>query len=382
MVKKSISFLICLTILISSMSFYAFADDNLINGSCTITFTMDGNTFSGYRLVEGLAVPIFSNPSSVSYKDFVFNSITWNNSSNDVGSTFVSFKIGFVLAYGDTSSEHIFPSAPTWQSVSTTSGTLFPFSQWVSNVVYLQNFESPYTKFNWFEHQALIKAQFTSNRTLNYNSTFKFRTTVCPSTESNLLYVYFYDVNILPNLNWFIAQIIHYYDGFSTQLLSIAEHTASLLFRLTDNDIWRVSSDYYDDDGNFHSSRIVTSWYGAIFQLLSNIYAPIQRQAQQEQRAKDAGALDALDSAYDAASDKTSFWDMLDIINIGDIGDYDDDALDSAGSDSILSWFSHATDYDINGSKKYFSSDPNEQIVDFYSSNQEDILSYFGGDYK
>lgn len=152
-------------------------------------------------------------------------------------------------------------------------------------------------------------------------------------------------------------------------------------FGTLDNSNYSYTEISYDDENmEFTATDKTGTYWDALLGSVKSLNADAQAQAAQQEKAKDSGAMDALDDAYDKADDKLSFWSFLDIIDVGDIGEYDDDALEDAGQDSIIDWFSNACKNDIEGQViNPLTRDPDNEIVDFYSDNLDSIFSYFGG---
>ena len=122
----------------------------------------------------------------------------------------------------------------------------------------------------------------------------------------------------------------------------------------------------YDQQGNATVSQGKTTWYQALLNTLNSLAAPVAQQAKQEQVAKDAGADDALDTAYDSVG--SSFGALGDFSGLGSLGSFDGDALGSSGQNGLLAWFSQSNADAIDAVPK--QKQPLD-IVDFYTGKIE-----------
>lgn len=138
--------------------------------------------------------------------------------------------------------------------------------------------------------------------------------------------------------------------------------------KLTVTNTFDFNSVSYDDQGNATVLQGKTTWYQAILNTLNSLAAPVAKQAQMEQVAKEAGANDALDTAYDSLGD--SFGALGDFSGLGSLGSFDGNALGSSGQNGLLAWFSQTNADAIDAVPK--SKAPND-IIDFYSGK---IVSY------
>lgn len=140
---------------------------------------------------------------------------------------------------------------------------------------------------------------------------------------------------------------------------------------------WQEIS-YNSNDNSLVTTSKSGNFFQAVLGLLQSMNADAQAQAAQQEKAKDNGAMDALDNAYD----HSSFWDLLHFTDFSDFGDYDDDSMSDLGSDSWFDWFSGSTRDDLDTVSR--NRDYNDNFISFYDSHMnliEDKLSgMMGGD--
>lgn len=122
----------------------------------------------------------------------------------------------------------------------------------------------------------------------------------------------------------------------------------------------------YDSDGNVSTGTSKSTWYQALLNTLNSLTMPFKVQVEQEQKAKDSGANDALDLAYDSVG--SSFGSLGDLSGLGSLGSFNGDALGSAGTGGLLSWFSIDNANSIDAVPSNRSPD---NILDFYSGKIE-----------
>lgn len=120
------------------------------------------------------------------------------------------------------------------------------------------------------------------------------------------------------------------------------------------------------------------TWFQAILGTLSAISDPVIQQVEQEQKAQEAGAMDALDVAYDSVG--SSFGLLGDFAGLGELGAFDGDTFGAEGEHSILDWFSTATKNSIDNVAP--SRRNQEPIVDFYHSKIEEYEDKIEGSDK
>ena len=122
----------------------------------------------------------------------------------------------------------------------------------------------------------------------------------------------------------------------------------------------------YDNDGNATTGTGKTTWYQALLNTLNSLTMPFKEQVEQEQKAKDAGADDALDLAYDSVG--SSFGALGDFSGLGSLATFNGDTLGSAGTGGLLSWFSQENANSIDAVPR---SRAPENIIDFYTDKIE-----------
>ena len=115
------------------------------------------------------------------------------------------------------------------------------------------------------------------------------------------------------------------------------------------------------------------NYFQALLGLIQSMTADAQSQAAQQEKARDSGAMDALDDAYDNSG--SSFGSLSDFGSIGQIANWDSDAYNDDIEDNILGWFSNTTKNNIDN---VLVNREDLHIVDFYSQNLEEILEVIG----
>lgn len=140
---------------------------------------------------------------------------------------------------------------------------------------------------------------------------------------------------------------------------------------------WQEIS-YDPNNDSLVTSSHTGNYFQALLGLLQSMTADAQSQAAQQEKAKDNGAMDALDNAYD----HSSFWDLLHFTDFADFGSYDDDALEDIGENSWLDWFSNSTKDDLDTVVR--TRDYDDNFISFYVLNlgqiEDKISGMLGGD--
>lgn len=131
----------------------------------------------------------------------------------------------------------------------------------------------------------------------------------------------------------------------------------------------------YDDNGNVTTGTAKTTWYEALLNTINSLTMPFKAQVEREQQAKDAGAEDALDTAYDSVG--SSFGALGDLSGLGSLATFDGDTLGSAGTGGLLSWFSQENANCIDAVPK--NREPDD-IIDFYSDKIEKYKEEVGSE--
>lgn len=141
--------------------------------------------------------------------------------------------------------------------------------------------------------------------------------------------------------------------------------------KFTQDSFTYQSISYNDHDVNITEES--APWYIALLNSIKSIVAPVAEQADQEQKAKDVGAFDAMDEGYS----RSNFWALIDIFEITDFGDYDDDVIADASDDGPFDWFSNynKSQLDTVDQRKL----PDDDFISFYDDNIEDILDILTG---
>lgn len=376
MVKKAAVILIVFSIIITSMCFSIYADDE-IEASIKMyyNFTLNGVNKNGYNLIPNQPFPLIINAQNGDTFTFEINRLYFldNNSSNS--RYFINLKCGFFETHGTDGTGYQAFHSNNFANI--TNSTNFVFRNY-PNLYYDPNFlqtAAHATFWNgpgfWFYGSGDRRPSFDLDKSVTF--------TYNPGTQAgqHVLWIVFYDVQVVADYNWLWYQLNTYLNAYQGYFINLIQNTYDMLNHLTGQSIWTVSRDQYDEDGNFIGGQEVqVTWYDAIYQLLSNLYAPVKVQSEQEQKAKEAGAIDALDDAYNAADDAGSFWDLIPFIGFAGFGDYDDDAASNLGTGSITDWFS-----DTN--KGWLENVPiqryvDDDFVDFYQQNIYDINGLLG----
>lgn len=363
--RRFVAIFLSLAVIASFFSFSSFAEDDIFAEFNLFVKWNDGSTIT-MPVHNGSSIQL--SITDTEFHNLEFSSIQFKKKPDSSYCT-LSFDIHF---YYYPTSVTMLTGGSTVQNVNMD----FTWYQCTLNPITIGN-------FSYFPlgYAASLQTRFsTSDANRTIGSIIRLKAAALPQ-NTTLVRVVIDNVRSNIQLNFVLNYILDCQNTLLSQLFNIVNYSLLMLQRLTENNEWSVSIDYFDGDGNFVAGdKIRTTWYNAIYQLLSNLYTPVKEQAEQEQRAKEAGALDALDEAYDKADDKLSFWSFLDLIDIGDIGEYDDEALGFAGSDSIIDWFSNATKNDIEGQViNPLPKDNDHIIIDFYGQNIDQIQNYFGG---
>lgn len=384
MVKKVVAVLVVFSIIITSLCFSVSADDfDDVQATLKMyyNYTLNGVSKTANNLVpnqpSALVMKNSTNPSDTI--DFEIDRLYFLDHNTINTRYFISLKCGFFETFNNPSDEwHAF-STPGFQNI--TNSTDFVFRNYPSHY-YDPQFtltSSVGVDYQIYWHGSGFWFYGVGNRKPSFDLDRPVHFTYNPGSYNgqHILWIVFYDVKVIPDYNWLWYQINNYLNTFTGYLLDIVQNTEDLLVRLTGESSWSVTRDQFDSDGNFLGGQEVhVTWYDAIYQLLSNLYAPVKVQSEQEQKAKEAGAMNALDDAYEAADDAGSFWDLIPFIGFAGFGDYDDDAASDLGTGSITDWFS-----DTN--KGWLENVPvqryaDDDFVDFYQQNLDDINDLLG----
>lgn len=164
-------------------------------------------------------------------------------------------------------------------------------------------------------------------------------------------------------------------------LITAANNIYSVVsyFGTLDNSNYSYTEISYDAENmEFTTNDKTGTYWDALLGSVKSLNADAEAQAAQQEKAKDAGTMDALDNAYE----HSSFWDLLHFTDFADFGDYDDDALEDIGENSWLNWFSGTTRNDLDTVAR--TRDFDDNFFSFYDLNMgliEDKLSgMLGGD--
>lgn len=162
-------------------------------------------------------------------------------------------------------------------------------------------------------------------------------------------------------------------NGLANQFyLNSIDFTGSLSGFLFGSYSWMQIS-YDSDDESLVQTENHGNWFQAVLGLLQSATADMQAQAAEQERAKDAGAMDALDNAYE----RSSFGGLSDFADVDVLADgFDLDVLDN-NADGANDWFSQ-TNKDWLDNVSRSRSDDN--FVSFYSGHISDIIGFFGDD--
>lgn len=180
--------------------------------------------------------------------------------------------------------------------------------------------------------------------------------------------------NILDTENYLYNDLHHFlFDneyGLWPYYYSLQERTSGYISDMRRKFTVTSTFDYvsisYDAEGNASTGTGKTTWYQALLNTINSLTMPFKEQVEQEQKAKDAGADDALDLAYDSVG--SSFGALGDFSGLGSLGSFDGDALGQAGTGGLLSWFSKENADAIDAVPR---SKAPEDIVDFYTPKIE-----------
>ena len=201
---------------------------------------------------------------------------------------------------------------------------------------------------------------FYNNTTKNLNTTVVIHNYSQTRVQCRL---YFEDVSITSDINWFFSSILN------PALNSI---TNSLIVQNTKlfSDSFSYTEISYDANGNSSSVERSGNWITAIWGELKSLVAPVKNQVEQEQKAKDAGAYDALDDAFDSAG--SSFGSLGDFGTVSDIAPFNPGSFDNNAQVNILDWFSSETRDNIDTVPRTRANEV--QVIDFYNSHINQYL--------
>lgn len=180
--------------------------------------------------------------------------------------------------------------------------------------------------------------------------------------------------NILETENSLYSDLHHFlFDneyGLWPYYYSLQERTSGYISdirrKLTVLSTFDYISISYDNNGNVTTGTAKTTWYQALLNTINSLTMPFKAQVEREQQAKDAGAEDALDTAYDSVG--SSFGALGDLSGLGSLATFDGDTLGSAGTGGLLSWFSQENANCIDAVPKNKAPD---NIIDFYTGKIE-----------
>lgn len=128
-------------------------------------------------------------------------------------------------------------------------------------------------------------------------------------------------------------------------------------------------------------SEIITltgNWWSAMLGQLRSLNADAQTQWYAQERAREAGAMDALDGAMDSADIFGSFGSVTDLFGVGSMGHWDPGSASDNGIFAFQQWFSSTTRSDLDqvpAAKK-----GSDDYISFYSKHIDDILDKLGVD--
>lgn len=364
MVKMLTSLLLVIAIVITSISFSVNAEDDIF---------AEFNLFVKWNEGSAVTMPVHNGSSiNLSITDTEFHNLEFYS---------IQFKKKPNSSYCNLSFDIHFYYYPTSVTMLTGGATVqnvnmdFTWYQCTLDPI-------PFGNFSYYPlgYAASLQTRFsTSDTNRTIGSTIRLKASALPQ-NTTIVRVVIDNVSSNTQLNFVLNYILDCQNTLLSPLLNLVDYTLLFLQRLTEDNSFSVSVDYYDSDGNFiQGEKIRTTWYNAIYQLLSNMYAPVQLQSEQEQKAKEAGAMDALDDAYEAADDAGSFWDLIPFIGFVGFGDYDDDAASDLGTGSITDWFSSTNQGWLDNVPPAPKSDP-EEFIDFYQQNLNDIEDLLGSE--
>lgn len=135
-----------------------------------------------------------------------------------------------------------------------------------------------------------------------------------------------------------------------------------------------VKITYNSQTGELEQQNMTGTYWEALLGSITSLSADSQAQIDQQEKAREKGAEDALDEGYD----KSDFWSLIDFFDIADMGDYDDDILEDVADDGPLAWFSQTTKDDLDTVER--SRDFDDNFIDFYELNLQEIEDILSGD--
>ena len=179
---------------------------------------------------------------------------------------------------------------------------------------------------------------------------------------------HFFNVQITSDITNILHELYTLGNDFYNAFNSYHLHWLQFQNDLTSGFDYEYTNISYDEDGNATTTTGMTSWFKALLYSMQSLVAPVAQQVQMEQKAKDVGAEDALDVAFDSVG--SSFGALGDFSGLGSLGSYDGNALANAGTGGLLSWFSQFTADSIDAVPRNRRPD---DIIDFYTGK---IQSY------
>lgn len=167
-------------------------------------------------------------------------------------------------------------------------------------------------------------------------------------------------------------QQIDFYPSALSSLTIISNFISSLANRLLAQVYSWQQISYNPVTEEFDVEQETGNYYDALLGSIQSLNADALAQAVQQNKAKEAGAEDALDAAYD----HSSFGAFIDILDVGDFGDYDEDVVEDA-ADGPFDWFSdyNRMQLDMVADNKKGDDD----FVSFYQGNIDSIQDILSG---
>lgn len=224
----------------------------------------------------------------------------------------------------------------------------------------------------WFEPDKFNKSNFGYHGSfILYDSSaidLNLTSTWTNNSQANIrVYFIFENVDIHSSENYNLSNIIM---PAMTGILTGVTLQNTRLF----SDSFSYNEISYDSDGNSTITERSGNWITAMLGTLQSILAPVEKQVEEEQLAKDAGFNDVLDDAYENSSPGS----IIDFLGIGSISSWDEEAYEGVQSDAITYWFSQSCKDNIDSVPVVRGEEP--QIIDFYSSHISEYWEALGID--
>lgn len=222
---------------------------------------------------------------------------------------------------------------------------------------------------SWFI-RATAKRNENPSNSAAYNITLNTPYQIKP-TNNGAIWFYldniYFSISSAIELNYYLealpilSNILTYFEDIYNNLLTSIYQWQQITYNPV-TDEFEVN----DSNGNY---------FEALLGAIQSLNADALSQAVQQNKAKEAGAEDALDNAYDSVG--SSFGSLGDLSGLGSLGSFDGDVLGNAGSGGLLSWFSQDTLDSIDSVPRTRKPD---NIIDFYSGKIQSYMEEVSSD--